>query len=305
MRASGLLRASMLVLMLRGLAKRREGPCRTTDAVTTLAPTGAVRAALERLIDYAGLFPPANLPMDGALTEYEQAREGAASWMLSRFIVKATDLDALRARLAADTRVELTVIASPAAFEAVAAARRDDWATVASLEVPLGEGAIDDCSRLLRAARLDDLPTYVELARNRLAMPELAQRGLGAKLRCGGVEPSAFPSVEEVAAFIYEAVAAGAPFKATAGLHHPVRHFNTEAGVMMHGFLNILIAAAKADKVDRAGLEAIVSEQDPVALWVTDEDLVRRGRARFVSYGSCSFDEPVADLRALGLLPPK
>jgi hypothetical protein len=289
--------------MFRGLAKRREGPCRTTDAVTTLVPTSAVRAALERLIDYAGLFPPANLPMAGALTEYERAQEGKASWMLSRFIVKAADLDALRADLAVDKRIELTVIASPAAFETVGAARRDDWATVASLEVPLGEGDIDECSRLARAARLDDLPTYVELARGRLAMDELARHGLGAKIRCGGVESSAYPCVEEVATFIYEAVAAGVPFKATAGLHHPVRHFNTEAGAIMHGFLNILIAAAMADKVDRAGLKAIVAEQDPAGLRVTDEDLMRRGRARFVAYGSCSFKEPLSDLRALGLLP--
>jgi hypothetical protein len=263
-----------------------------------------VRAALERLIDYAGLFPPANLPMGGALTEYEQAREGTASWMLSRFIVKAADFDALRDALHG-RRIELTVIAAPAMFETVARARRDDWATITSLEVPLGDAAIDSCARAAHNAHLDDLPTYVELARGRLAMDQLARHGLGAKIRCGGVEPPAYPSVEEVAAFIYEAAAAGVPFKATAGLHHPVRHFNTEVGVMMHGFLNILIAAAMADKVERSGLEAIVSEQDPGALWAADKDLMRRGRARFVSYGSCSFNEPVADLRALGLLPTK
>ena len=242
------------------------------------------------------------LPMDAALTEYEQAQEGAASWMLSRFIIKAADLDTLRASLAG-RRIDLTTIAPPARFETVAAARSEDWATIASLEVPLGDDAIAGCARDLRAMRLIELPTYVELSRGRLAMDELATYGLGAKLRCGGVEPSAFPSVAEVAAFIYEAVAAGVPFKATAGLHHPVRHFNEATGVMMHGFLNILIATANADQLDRAAIERIIAEEDPAALIPSDEALMRRGRARFVAYGSCSFEEPLADLRALRVLP--
>ena len=241
--------------------------------------------------------------MDAALTEYEQAQEGAASWMLSRFIVKAADLGALRACHAGRPRIELTTIAPPAGFETVAAARSEDWATIASLEVPLGDDAIADCAHDLRTTRLIDLPTYVELSRGRLAMDELATYGLGAKLRCGGVEPSAFPSVAEVAGFIYEAVAAGVPFKATAGLHHPVRHFNEASGVMMHGFLNILIAAANADTLDRAAVERIIAEEDPAALIPSDEALMRRGRARFVAYGSCSLEEPLADLRALRVLP--
>lgn len=261
-----------------------------------------MRAALERLIDYAGLFPPANLPIDAALTEYELASEGDASWMLSRFIVKAADLDALRDCLAG-RRVELTVIAPPAMFETVARARRYGWATITSLEVPLGDAAIDQCVRAAQNAQLDDLPTYVELARGRLAMGELLGHGLFAKLRCGGVEPAAYPSVEEVAAFIEAAVEADVPFKATAGLHHPVRHFNEGAGVMMHGFLNILIAAANARDADRTTLESIVAQEDPAALAIADEALMRRARTRFVSYGSCSFAEPVADLRALGVLP--
>jgi hypothetical protein len=261
-----------------------------------------VRAALERLIDYAGLFPPANLRIDAALTEYERASEGAASWMLSRFIVKAGDLRELRDRLRG-RRIALTVIATPAMFENVARARRDDWAEIASLEVPIGDAAVEPCVRAAVETRLDDLPIYIERTRNLLAMDELAERGLRAKIRCGGVEPAAYPSVEDVAAFIAAAVGAGVPFKATAGLHHPVRHFNEGAGVMMHGFLNLLLASAWAPQVDRHGLEAIIAEQDPAALTLRDETVMRRARERFVSYGSCSFDEPVADLRALGVLP--
>lgn len=221
--------------------------------------------------------------------------------MLSRFIVNAADLDALRTQLDGK-RIELAVIASPDMFDAVSRARRDGWATIANLEVPLGDRAIASCLREAQRAQLDDLPIYVELSRERLAMQELAEYGLRAKLRCGGVEPSAYPSVGEVAAFIGGAATAGVPFKATAGLHHPVRHFNEEAGVVMHGFLNVLLAAGRAGEASRSEIAAIIAEEDPKALPLRDEAVMRRARQRFIAYGSCSFDEPVADLRALGVL---
>jgi hypothetical protein len=267
----------------------------------TLAP--AVRAGLERLIDYAGLFPPAQLPIEAAVSGYEQARASGASWMLGRFIVRAGDLEPLRATLAGKHR-ELSVIAAPEAFAAAAAARGEGWAAVGALEVPLGDATIDACARALEQHGLADLPVFVELRQGDIAMEELARHGLGAKLRCGGVDTSAYPSVEWVATFIDMAVRRGVPFKATAGLHHPVRHFNAEAGVTMHGFLNVLIASARAGAVDRAALENIIAEEDPSKLSLEDEPSLARARhERFLSYGSCSFDEPVDDLRALGLLP--
>jgi hypothetical protein len=293
----------VLVFMTQGLAKRREVPCRTTASVTTIAPTGAMRAALERLIDYAGLFPPAKLPLDEALVQYEQAREGDASWMLARFIVPAEKLIELRNRLEGRARIELSVIAAPTMFEVVGRARHEGWATIAGIEVPLGDYSIGGCARQARRARLDDLPIYVELSGVRMAMDELAEGRLGAKLRCGGVKPSAYPSVEAVAAFIAGASAAGVPFKATAGLHHPLRHFNPQAGVMMHGFLNLVAAAVHAPHVDRQTLEKIVAAEHLDELDLKDEGEVRLARRkRFVSYGSCSFDEPVEDLRALHLV---
>ncbi|MGA7571741.1 MAG: hypothetical protein WBG27_05580 [Candidatus Aquilonibacter sp.] len=270
----------------------------------TLTQTPAQRTALEGLVDYAGLFPPAKLPMEAAVAQYEQAKIGSAAWMLGRFIVRAEDLIALRTCLAGRARIELSVISTPEMFEVVARIRHEGWATIAAIEVPLGDYSIGGCARQARRARLDDLPIYVEPARQHLAMDKLAEHGLRAKLRCGGVKPSAFPSVTEVAAFIAAASEAGVAFKATAGLHHPVRHFNEAAGVTMHGFLNLLCAAALAPKDDRAALEAIVAEEDPSALLrvLEDEGAMRGARARFASYGSCSFDEPVEDLRALGVL---
>jgi hypothetical protein len=259
------------------------------------------RTALERLIDYAGLFPPAQLPLDEALASYADARASAASWMLGRFIIPAGRLDALRAALAGKP-IELSVIAAPEAFPAVAAVRRDGWASVGSIEVPLGTGSIEACAREAGAHGLADVPIYVELSRGRLAMRDLRNARFGAKVRCGGVEPAAYPSVAELAAFIDEAVGAGVPFKATAGLHHPVRHFNAAAGVTMHGFLNILFAASRAGDVDRGDLEAILAQEDASAFVFPDDATMANARTRFIAYGSCSFEEPVDDLRALGLI---
>jgi hypothetical protein len=127
------------------------------------------------------------------------------------------------------------------------------------------------------------------------------EAGAGAKIRCGG---ETVPSVEEVAAFIVACHDAGVPFKATAGLHHPIRSGDR------HGFLNLLAAAVFVD----GDVEAIVAEEDPAAFALNADRFEVHGRRadaaaiaaaraeRFIAYGSCSFDEPVEDLTALGIL---
>jgi hypothetical protein len=300
---------------------------------------GAARVALERLIDYAGLFPPARLPIDEALAEYDSARTGPQQWMLGRFILPASRLGELRTRAGAAVRDLSVIVDAPPdqhrwfgsahqSFERIAAERARGM-RVASLEIPLAplatardthDAAIGQCAALAAQYNLRDLPIFIEIPRDeRFAevlpgtMDALARYGVGAKLRCGGVDPSAFPSVSEVAAFVAAACGANVPFKATAGLHHPVRHWNAGAGVTMHGFLNLLAAAAFAPVADRTLLEAIVAEEDAHAFGL-DRNLRWRDRAaseaevaatrerRFAGYGSCSFIEPVDDLRALQVL---
>jgi hypothetical protein len=272
----------------------------------TFALAPALRAALERLIDFAGLFPPAELPMEEAVASYDRARASAPAWMLGRFIVPAARLVELRGVLAEHPRFELSVIAAPGAFDLVARERRANWATIGALEVPLGDASVAACADAAEQTGLRDLPIFIESRRvsQEGQFEVLAGHRFGAKLRCGGTLPEAFPSVSEVAAFIAQTSAVGVAFKATAGLHHPVRHFNAAASVTMHGFLNLLVAAVAAPRADVAALERIIAEEDPAALIsaLDDTAAVRSARARFVSYGSCSFDEPVDDLRALRIL---
>ena len=80
----------------------------------------------------------------------------------------------------------------------------------------------------------------------------------------------------------------------------------------MHGFLNVFLAAAFAWHGER-DIEPVLAETDPAAFrfddrahWrdrSLDAEQVREARAHFAhAFGSCSFEEPVRDLEALGLL---
>ena len=105
----------------------------------------------------------------------------------------------------------------------------------------------------------------------------------------------------------------------SADANQPLEYCVTQADApeaMMHGFLNVFVAAALVARGDVSDLEllAILEETDAAAFrveggavaWrdrhVDAEDLAaaRSGFAR--SFGSCSFAEPVQDLQQLGML---
>lgn len=305
----------------------------------------AARAAFTQLIDYAGLFPPAKLDMAPALTEYAECREGPYAWMLGRFIVPASRIPELLGCLPEGEALPLSVIVDAPSqalqwlpgvqrmLADLASLRgRQERVRIESLELALAplasqrdtyDAPIGQFAAALKQAGLDGLPAFVEIPRDARWKSELAtalfalsRHRLGAKLRCGGVVPQAFPDPGEVADFMHAAIAQHeVPMKATAGLHHPVRHLDHELGVPMHGFLNLLTAAAFARKgMDRAELLGILACEDPHRFrlgergleWegaYADVDDLRAMRAQaFVSYGSCSFSEPTSDLRELGIL---
>ena len=260
-------------------------------SVATRDTTGARHALLSRLIDHAALFPPASLPMDAALEVDRAARATPHAWMLHRFLVPASRL------------VEL-----PAGFDPPLGVVVDvDALGTLSEQVDVVE------ARLERAAAVEgiDVPVFLEVwPGDEEKLDAVAERGAGAKVRCGGPTPDMFPSPAELAAFICGCRDRGLVFKATAGLHHPIRD-----GIV-HGFLNLLGAAvlAHADGATPQDLVAVLLEEDARALGVTDEAFTVRGRAfgaeavaaarerLFTGYGSCSFSEPVEDLRGLRIL---
>lgn len=236
--------------------------------------TRSLRILLEHLIDYAGLFPPAALSMDDAVRNYERYREGEYAWALGRFIVPK------------------------------------ERAHEVPSDFPLSVLGIDEVKTIDEART----GAFVEITDTAL-LPELAKRGLRAKIRTGGVTADAFPAPERVAAFLRACNEAGVAFKATAGLHHPLRcvkpltyEANAPSGTM-HGFVNVFLAAAMLEHAD-----AILREEDPRAFTFRDDGVAWRGHEASVdalatmrrdfalSFGSCSFEEPIHDLKELGWL---
>jgi hypothetical protein len=239
---------------------------------------------LERLIDHAALFPPASMSLPDALAEDRRARESPHAELLNRFVVPAARLAELPAE-----RAPLSVVLSGADDAELVAAADGVEAVELVLDGPRPRPA--DLVATYRALQPLGVETYFELVLDEswrdsvpAAIGAVAAVGGRVKLRCGG---ASIPSVEQVALVIVCCREAGVPFKATAGLHHPVRRGEE------HGFLNLLAATtAPPDQ-----LQSVLTETDAAALSLSDD-----GRAWFTSFGSCSWQEPVDDLRELGLL---
>jgi hypothetical protein len=149
----------------------------------------------------------------------------------------------------------------------------------------------------------------------------IAQGRRRAKVRTGGVTKEAFPRAPDLLRFLRAAVDSAVPFKATAGLHHPFRATYrltyAENGPMgrMYGFLNLMLAVAfLRSGMDESKVLELLEEEDSTAVQADDSGISWRGRridnkalsdARrlgIVSFGSCSFTEPIEDLQTLHLL---
>jgi hypothetical protein len=239
------------------------------------------RALFGGLIDHAPTFPPEELPLEQGLAEHRRVRASEHGWIVNRFVCPASKLgdlgdEPLRLSVVLDTG---TLPGPDERIEAVEAAGIDpevlfDAAPEVYVELPLRH---DVSFRIL----------------------QLGELGLRPKVRCGG---AAIPQVPALAEFVQACRRLEIPFKATAGLHRPLRHDDE------HGFLNVLAAAVFGDE------EQALEEEDPSAFaldgdafrWRDQsagaEEVVRVRRELFVSFGSCSAREPIDGLAALGLL---
>jgi hypothetical protein len=140
-------------------------------------------------------------------------------------------------------------------------------------------------------------------------IPVIAEAGARAKIRTGGITPDALPSARFIAEFLTTCAAASVPFKATAGLHHPLRCYrpltyaaDAPSG-WMFGFLNVFFAAVLAKRgASVSDLEAILVEESLVDHKLSDVEMHDTHRDFAISFGSCSFEEPVAELKTLGLI---
>lgn len=297
-----------------------------------------LRSFLSGIIDYAGLFPPAQLDMRTAVRNYSEYRAGKDRDLLGRFVLPASRLDefaevsrAVLERGAGSVPWCLSVIVDGDIAEARRtmmgftanhmSSSRDGHAMCDAVEIrPAAEQDIVNGS----AAFASPIHRFFEVSpgdRLRYMLETIALRGDSAKIRTGGVKQDAFPRSDSVVRFINECNRLGISFKATAGLHHAVcgsYPLTYEAGAEhgnMYGFINVFLASAfirrgVGDEEARDILEESSSDAFAVHLsgvtWRSHElsrDDLRLARARlFLSFGSCSFEEPVDEAKELGLV---
>jgi hypothetical protein len=308
--------------------------------------TASLRALLTEIIDYAGLFPPAKLTLDEAIRNYARYRQGDDAWMLGRFVIPAArlmDLEPYGEELfQAGPPFAFSVLGrGGATFPEFLANLRADLADIAAFRERHGQRVTVDVFETRLPADLAD-PLVPNSALNLLktvhvfpavglrlfceapGRPErlieqlarLPSDEIGFKLRCGGVEASAFPPSQQIALALHGCLAAGLPFKATAGLHHPLPHLDEGIQARLHGFINLFLAGALAftrglgfEQVrlllddDHAGNFEFTHKG---AQWrnvrISTAEIATARRDFVVSCGSCSFEEPRQDLRALGWL---
>jgi hypothetical protein len=296
-----------------------------------------IRLLLAGAVDYAGLFPPAGLDMAAAVRNYRDYLESPDRWALGRFVVPVGRLgefeqaaDRLLPRAPSPDAWPLAVL--------LAAASREEIETLgefncrhAAEDAPAASGDVievkaDSVDAVDRVAAVVPryLTTYVEVPIQRdpsELIAAIGRSGLRAKVRTGGVTADAFPSARDVVRFLRACAAAGVPFKATAGLHHPIRATyrltyapDSPTGTM-YGYLNLFLAAIwLREGMSDADAERLLQEGSADSLAVSDDAITWQGRrldartiqdaraAGITSFGSCSFTEPVEELHALGML---
>ena len=307
-----------------------------------MAAPGSLRELLVRTVDYAGLFPPCSLELGPALANQAEYVRSPDEWLLSTFVLPIARFQEAEAHLSSFNRdypLRISALGprsdGPAQFISLLKAamntvrsfseRHVGVAKVTQLEMPLPPNA--DAAVLAEAGGIgasSDVQTFWEAPANQaeetidlLADYNLKDSDLpvGFKLRTGGVTADAFPTGQQIARALVAAVYSRVSIKFTAGLHHPVRQHRDEVQTKMHGFLNVLGAGVMAaqHRWSESQTTQMLESEEASAFhfdedffrwqdWEVRRDQVASHRKLITSFGSCSFNEPREDLRALGLL---
>ena len=304
----------------------------------------SVQAFLAQIVDYAGMFPPAKLPLEDALANYLRERQTSPhAWMLGRFVCPASRLSEVNR--VADAQLPITALGQQAAGVDQFVPQLD--ADLRAIDEFRAEGRVVDALELAlpkdvpitsllnvlpavhRKLASGNLRGYLEIPFSSTWHAEVDQlteclrelnqgiaAPIGMKLRSGGLAAGAFPSDAQVAHFIIGCRDAAVPWKATAGLHHPRRHWDAALNLWHHGFLNVFGAGvlAHALPLTEADLIEILADRDAQHFrfaasgfawqdWSCSVAQIEEARLHFASsFGSCSFTEPCEDLLAMGLL---
>lgn len=326
----------------------------------------SLRPFLSDIIDYAGLYPPSELPLNEAFRKYLSHAKQEEAWMLSKFVVGTGLLGDLVRLIDEDPEspspFNITLVGAASedldAFKkvidnTVLAINKAHSSTTKSIKISALEIKIP--ITCLQKQSSSELQTAIEYAVQSMSTSVMlpyqvffevpgfdfnivyAQtliQGIhthnewleshekenycfsGFKIRCGGVEAFQFPPTQYLAEAITFSREQGVPLKFTAGLHHPIRHFNDSVSTKMHGFLNVFGASllSYAKKISEAELLEILNDESPSGFSFGESEFKWKGHSvsfeeihmlrslSVTSFGSCSFDEPVEDLQELNLI---
>ena len=306
-----------------------------------------------KILDYAGLFPPAKLDLETAIRNYVYYKKQSDSWMLGKFIIPHNQLIELinNEFLPRDnSKSEFSVLGGT--FSNLIDFQKDlevlfrniktfenklnDLVLVKTLELKIP--SVKDYGLILNFIQstltsiendsIDEIFLEIENEDDlNILLKELSVFNsknissnlpyIGFKIRTGGVVSTAFPTTKLIENVIISCSKYNIKFKATAGLHHPLRHYNDSVLTKMHGFLNVIGGSIlfTSGKIDENVLSELLNDEDPNNFiftknsfsWknftVSYEEIKEKRSNNFISFGSCSFDEPREDLKKLKLLP--
>ncbi len=309
---------------------------------SVMAIAASLRQLIARSIDYAGLFPPCSLELEPALGKHAAYARSPDEWMLSTFVLPVARFEEAAAFLSPFERDHpLRISALGSKKEGVGdfvnevkltreamqsfSERHAGLVSIHQLEMPLPKDAdvavLTEARGILAGTEWQNFweapASAAEQTIDALAESNAnaGGRAFGFKLRTGGVTADAFPTSPQIARALVAATQSQVPIKFTAGLHHPLRQHRDEVQTRMHGFLNVLgagVLAAQHRWDEKQTMEMLESEDASLfsfdensfrwRAWEVKTDQIERQRKLVTSFGSCSFDEPREDLRALGFL---
>jgi hypothetical protein len=297
----------------------------------------SLNSLLSKIVDYAGLFPPAQLSLSEAMVSYDRTQAARQSWMLDRFVLPASrfpefmeQLPIVESSVSPPSAWKLSVLLSQnwrteiAAIQHGYRAAQDLGVVLSAFEIaPLElQEILAVCEHLPPGSEaFFEIPFEVDMTPY---FPVLKQTHQAVKLRTGGMTQAAFPTAAQLSQRVLALAEAQIPFKTTAGLHHPLRgcypltNAPNSPVLDMHGFFNLSLLAALAlqNPLSQSEAIALLAESTIAPFQMTDTEIRWRdrtltltdiGRSRqtfFRSFGSCSIQDPIADLQTLHLLDP-
>lgn len=283
----------------------------------------SLRHMLSGVFDYAGLFPPATLDMATAADHYARHQSGAEQWIVNRFVCPVHRLGELLSNIPGGKPWGIACLGTSLAQ------LEEDRKKIEEFERDAKGSAVVECyevksegeptrAQLRALAKSGFEECFVELPWDDLMLDGLLSiaeaESVGAKARTGGLQAAAYPSCDDLAAFLQECLNLDLRHKLTAGLHHPFRFFDRSVGGPSHGFLNVICAGVLAEEHDlsRVEMSEILADESPDSFEFRDDGLEWRGlqaevdaiddyRELFAAIGSCSIQDPLDDLKSNGL----